>query len=528
MHSSRCTFSQYGSMSEDSIEERMAEEDAYSVLIPRGSIEEEKSKVVMQGYDFDFVNGLESKYECPICLNCQREPMQTICGHRFCKPCILTWLRKGRNNCPADNEIITEDNLFLDIIAKREISALLVRCPNKENGCSSVIEIGKVDQHLTSCPFALIKCPNECGVSILNRDLESHMLDDCLRRMIKCKLCSMNFPLSGQQSHFAICPMVPIPCECGELVPREELEYHKAAVCNSVDVHCQYVDMGCNEKMKREDINAHMQSNAPNHLDMVTTAFKQLEAAVGNCLNERNTDSISRWLNQAGDNSPEIDEVYLERPFIPPPSLAAAPEHLRNLFEKNVHLEQKSRELELKLEGCKRQLRKSEQTCETLTNKLADVEGRFCNGVQYWRINEFTKLRHDAVAGLNHVLHSPGFYTSPYGFKVCLRLNVQQCDNSAYVSLFIHLMKGEFDDLLQWPFSGKITMSILDLFDRSENKHDISETMHTKPGLTAFRKPTSERNPKGFGYTEFVTVDTLLRGPFIKDDSIVVRAVVTI
>ena len=45
------------------------------------------------GYDEFFDPPLESKYECPICLLGLREPVQTSCGHRFCKGCILRSIR---------------------------------------------------------------------------------------------------------------------------------------------------------------------------------------------------------------------------------------------------------------------------------------------------------------------------------------------------------------------------------------------------------------------------------------------------
>ena len=46
-----------------------------------------------EGYDEFFDPPLESKYECPICLLGLREPVQTSCGHRFCRGCILRSIR---------------------------------------------------------------------------------------------------------------------------------------------------------------------------------------------------------------------------------------------------------------------------------------------------------------------------------------------------------------------------------------------------------------------------------------------------
>lgn len=46
-----------------------------------------------QGYDVEFDPPLESKYECPICLMALREAVQTPCGHRFCRACIIKSIR---------------------------------------------------------------------------------------------------------------------------------------------------------------------------------------------------------------------------------------------------------------------------------------------------------------------------------------------------------------------------------------------------------------------------------------------------
>ena len=36
---------------------------------------------------------VQRDYECPICLMCLRDPVQTACGHRFCKSCIQRHMR---------------------------------------------------------------------------------------------------------------------------------------------------------------------------------------------------------------------------------------------------------------------------------------------------------------------------------------------------------------------------------------------------------------------------------------------------
>ena len=47
-----------------------------------------KTKDVPGGYNVSFVDPLEKGYECPVCLLAVRDPVQTPCGHSFCKTCF--------------------------------------------------------------------------------------------------------------------------------------------------------------------------------------------------------------------------------------------------------------------------------------------------------------------------------------------------------------------------------------------------------------------------------------------------------
>ena len=40
-----------------------------------------------------FEEDVEAKYKCAICLFILEDPVQTPCGHLFCRPCIITSIR---------------------------------------------------------------------------------------------------------------------------------------------------------------------------------------------------------------------------------------------------------------------------------------------------------------------------------------------------------------------------------------------------------------------------------------------------
>ena len=92
------------------------------------------------------------------------------------------------------------------------------------------------------------------------------------------------------------------------------------------------------------------------------------------------------------------------------------------------------------------------------------------------------------------------------------------------VSLFVHMMQSDWDDTLEWPFSGKISLSILDRSDDGEYKRHISETLATSPNLLAFQRPTTPLNDTGYGYVDFTFTETLhCDRQYLKNDCLIVR-----
>lgn len=58
-----------------------------------------------------------------------------------------------------------------------------------------------------------------------------------------------------------------------------------------------------------------------------------------------------------------------------------------------------------------------------------------------------------------YVCFSPtAFYTSKYGYKMCLRiyLNGDGTGRGSHLSLFFVVMRGLSDALLKWPFNQKV------------------------------------------------------------------------
>ncbi|XP_077994746.1 TNF receptor-associated factor 6-like [Glandiceps talaboti] len=520
----------------------------------------------IQGYDIEFLPSLEAKYECPICLMALRDPTQTECGHRFCRACIRRSIRDAGPKCPVDNVPLTEDKVFPDNFAKREILSLIVLCPN--HGCQQTFELRMLESHQQDCPYLCQPCPNNCGQHVKRNSIEIHLQKECIRRYVPCPYCFQQYRYHEFHIHDKDCPEYPVKCQYCEIgLKRRQLPHHLENECLRALVECPYQVVGCQQKMERRDLMVHQHENIERHLKLVMDVVRDLRGGMGG---DPNLPPQS-WQYSSWPASSK--KQVLHKPpgtYVPPPSaystfssgntgayamdvprsdgqrsnefmesppstmasysaesaalsleIQTLREKLRNQNGESVIQEQKIRELQGKVANKDRDIRE-------LNNRIQRLESVMSQGVYYWKLDNYSDMQRKAKCGETNVIHSPGFYTGYYGYKLCLRINLNGMGSphGPYVSLFVHFMQGEWDDLLEWPFSGKITLSILDQSDNPDTRLHMSETLVAKPSLAAFHRPTSNRNHKGFGYMEFAPLVKLESRTYLKNNSLIIKTTV--
>ncbi|XP_075693160.1 TNF receptor-associated factor 6 [Rhinoderma darwinii] len=473
----------------------------------------------MQGYDVEFDPPLENKYECPICLMALREPLQTPCGHRFCRACIIKSIRDAGPKCPVDNDLLLENQLFSDNFAKREILSLTVNCPSED--CVTKMELRKLEHHLALCEFASVEC-GLCQHPFPRKQLQKHLEDECPRRLVSCENCVVEMPYEERKRHEQTCPLAYVTCEyCQTDLARKQMADHYDMDCYKAPIPCTYSHFGCKEKMQRNDLARHLQEFTQAHMRMMAQTLRSVSSSM---TPTTNLASMSFDPNQFEPAPPS---------FPAPTSLMSSPHDSSQQIQ---GMKDTIKQLEARLVIQDHQIRELTAKMETQTAfvtdlklKLVEVEAQQYNGIFVWKINHFSAHLKSQEEQRPVVIHSPGFYTSKPGYKLCLRMHLQspsapRCAN--YISLFVHTMQGEHDNLLLWPFQGTIRLSILDQTEGS-NIQDQEEVMDTKPDLLAFQRPTMPRNPKGFGYVTFMPIQALRQRMFIKNDTLLVRCIVT-
>ncbi|GAA6218963.1 TNF receptor-associated factor 6 isoform X1 [Lates japonicus] len=483
----------------------------------------------LQGYDVEFDPPLESKYECPICLMALRNAVQTPCGHRFCKNCIEKSIRDTGQKCPVDNEMLSEDQLFPDNFAKREILSLTVRCPN--SGCAEKMELRHLENHLAQCQFATVPCP-QCQQSVRKSHLGEHTTVECQRRPVSCPDCVACFVYEERERHEQQCPFASVKCQYCEMdLIRDQMESHCDTDCPKAPIACNFSTFGCKERMQRHNLAQHMQEFTQMHMRYMAEFLRGLSLngttpkslwALGPSVSSEDQGAAASVSASSGPRGAVSCSSNCA-----PAQPSEEMQRLREMDGRLVKQDHQLRELIILKETQAGQLAELRRRVSVLEDTVKELEAQQCRGIFIWRLKGFSAHQRNQEVGLPVVEHSPGFYTGSPGYKLCLRLHLQtpsalRCSN--YISLFVHTMQGSFDEQLTWPFQGTIRLAILD--QGPEGQHHV-EVMETKPDLQAFQKPTIQRNPKGFGYVTFMHLNQLSQRAYIKDDTLLIRCDVT-
>ena len=148
------------------------------------------------------------------------------------------------------------------------------------------------------------------------------------------------------------------------------------------------------------------------------------------------------------------------------------------------------------------------------------------NGTLVWKIANVRNKIEDAKADRQPSIDSQPFYTSQYGYKLCSRiyLNGDGIGRNTHISLSIVLMRGDYDAILIWPFSHKVTFTLFDQLTNDQFKENIKDEFKPDSNSKSFRKPTADMNiasgiPKFCSLAKFNSTDH----EYVKDDTIFIK-----
>ena len=228
----------------------------------------------------------EVQFECSICLGILQEPcLVDCCGYRFCSKCILK-VTAAYKPCPLCNQLRFKK--LPDKHLQRLLNDRKVFCLLKDEGCTWVGEMSKIEQHLQlkaseescySCLFVPVHCTH-CNRLFIRKNLHIHM-STCNMKKVMCKYCEMSCLMKDMVQHHTTCPLFPVQCQNGcstDLFKREDLAIHLESDCPLERIHCKYQYAGCEVYLLRKEMIDHLEKGAEEHLSLVSSEYKAMEA----------------------------------------------------------------------------------------------------------------------------------------------------------------------------------------------------------------------------------------------------------
>ena len=301
--------------------------------------------------------------------------------------------------CP----VCREENLTAvdDKYLKRKVMSLKVRCPHKAEGCKWQGELGNLEEHLNSAK-------------------------GCLFVDVDC------------------------PFSCGGRVQRRNLEEHKSQHCPKRPFACQY----CNHEATFQEVTIEhwpvcekFPLPCPNECGKKAIERQHLE---GHLKQTCPLEVIQCDFSYAGCGA------QLQRRLMSAHVKEGTGAHLSLVAEVSKHQADHIKKLENQIKQQADHIKKLEDQIQAIL-KLPVISPRPPLDIV---MNDFITHQLD-----RDYWFSPPFYTHEGGYKMCLKVYANGCGDGedTHVSVYVYLMKGEFDDDLKWPFplDGLVTIELI-------------------------------------------------------------------
>ena len=332
----------------------------------------------------------------------------------------------------------------------------------------------KIHQFQTSTK---ISCP-ECTVEVILAEYDGHYVTHHSNQKLVCKFCSIEFTsLAAFNQHTSV--------DTGDCLQQ-------------TGYVCPFSKIGCTDEIfeTRDACFAHVTHKQITHLKLIyDSLIGKIQAKTNNSLEtiESNYQNLVQ------------DFTLLQ--------------HNHDLLSHEViKLRECNKEYKTICSELQRVFTLTKVSWLSIDERLNNQDNVSFDGLFIWKISNFYEKQNQSKTGVQRSFYSPPFYyMGRTGYKLIARifLNGDGAGHSTHVSLFISIMRGEYDALIKWPFTHNITFTIYDQ-SLSNPKEHHTDRFYPDPNSTTFRRPTTEMST-GSGIPKFCSLEKI---PFFVKDNV--------
>lgn len=495
---------------------------------PKPKVSPTEKSERLGGYDCEFItrppDALQS--DCPVCLLVLRDPAQaTCCGYSFCGTCIER-VQASKGACPTCSQAVFM--VFPDKRLQRSLKPFQVRCTHAKQGCKWVGELGDLEAHFHSdCPYEVVNCDFHyagCATRLPRKDVPSHVAENL----------TLHFTLLGVHGQKTEQRIAQLERENSELktslgriqpyVPQFPINI----VMTDFSRRSRADEVWMSEPFYTHPFGYKMRLKVyPNGAGLT----KGTHVAVYGFLVRGEFDDHLPWplrahvairmLNQIANQShQELTITFSEsrdpklvgrvlgnselatmgrgnNSFLPITELDLDASKGRQYLKDDCLCFQVTRVYNLEYTGS------MEKGLRTIERKLLSVESLIYKSpvpVEFL-IPDFKQLKFHSDEW-----YSPPFYSHANGYKLCINVyaNGWGGGKGTHVSVFVYLMRGEFDDNLKWPFCGDVSLELLNQLGDAEHHSWVVDFPRSVSATITGRVTSGERAASGRGNARFV------------------------
>ncbi len=393
----------------------------------------------LSSVDLEFVDKVPEDNLCSICTNILSEPVIVeCCGQLFCEECLKKWIQRQKT-CPHCRN--TELKYIKNRRMKRIIDGLRIFCPNRSKGCDKISNKNECSAHLKTCLFVEVPCTNDCGLKMLRKEIENHIARKCPKRKVKCQYCKEEsfYKEITTKGHLDKCLFFPLDCpnNCwhGKIQRKDLMDHQKE--CPLEPVKCPFFDAGCKHEMPRKELTAHKASNAASHLELVMimamNTQHQLEAMTRTA--QTTQDQLDQVTQKSEATQETVEKAVNNEPKVEMHTAKARQDELKATQDELKVTQDELKQLAIKFDGLAscvtRHLFVNPQNLPAMNHIKTALQAMTT------MLDQSKQYCLPLVTTTEDVIRSPSFYVRP-GYKMC-------------VSNGVYLLKGEYDDKIEWP-----------------------------------------------------------------------------
>ena len=271
-------------------------------------------------------------------------------------------------------------------------------------------------------------------------------------------------------------------------------------------VYCSHKSKGCEWTGELRELDNHLNSDPPADKSLEGCPFTVINCPLSHagCEVRPTRKDVSTHLAEAAVTHTLMQSAAVQRLLSENQSLTR---RLHSVETKNQRLEHNV--ADLLVDKVKLQER---------VTALEDVVKELDGSVHKFIMPSFYKYRHE-----NKEWSSVPFYTHPQGYNMCLVCNATGTGGNAYLSVYVCLMHGQYDDFLEWPLRGEMTIHLLD--QTGSERHHVHRVKFDGTSSNAALgrvKRSRLRAETGVGFPQFIPLHDL-HPRYLKNDCLVFK-----